>query len=184
MSRSMVRSMVRSSGGPNGPKKLVSPSRRRFLRGVTGSTLAIPFLEYFAPARAHGSDVPQRYAFLFAGFSIGSYGPDYLAPAAEGPWNGTVTRALTPLTDQVAANVIGQGTLAPVLAYRAQPSFYRVNSEGTTDGIISARMNGAGELEQVPPVTSPRVAFESLFSGFIPPRSGRSLGGTPTARHA
>lgn len=211
-------------------RRPLNPSRRRFLRGIGGSTLALPFLEYFAPARAGGMTVPQRYAFLFAGFSIGSYGNDRIAPAAEGPWNGEVTRALTPLldfgvsenvslvsgleipvaetapaagrptpfhstahqvlatgqrytggalpgpsSDWIAANTLAQGTAAPVLTYRAQPSFYRVNSEGTTDGIISARINDEGQLEQVPPVTSPRVAFESLFSGFIPPDPAEAL---------
>jgi hypothetical protein len=198
--------------------------RRHFLRGLGGFTLAIPLLEYFAPRRAHAADLPKRYAFMFAGFSIGSYGNDRIAPATEVPLAGNLTRALMPLgdpdvtdvvslvsgleipvgepiptagrpapfhstshqvlstgqayeggqlagpsSDWVIADAIAAGTLQPVLAYRAQPSFYRVDSDGGSDGTISARINGMGELEQVPPITSPRVAFESLFSGFIPP---------------
>jgi hypothetical protein len=207
--------------------------RRRFLRGIGGSTLALPFLEYFGPARAHGGSAPQRYAFLFAGFSIGSYGGDRIAPATEGPWNGTVTRALQPLvdfgvsdvvslvsgleipvgetpplagrptpfhstshqvlatgktfdvenygalpgesSDWVAARTLAGTTPFPVLTYRAQPSFYRVDSDGGSDGLISARMNARGQLEQVAPVTSPRVAFESLFAGFVPPDPAEAL---------
>ncbi len=198
--------------------------RRMFLRGLGGATMALPFLEYFAPARAQDLTSPMHYAFLFAGFSIGSYGNDKIAPASEGAWNGSVTRALQPLldfgvsdvvslvsgleipvgetspragrpapfhstshqvlatgqrhsgsrlpapsSDQVAATVLAEGTPFPVLTYRAQPVFYYPDMDGITDGIISARINGDGDLEQVPPIASPRVAFESLFAGFEPP---------------
>ncbi len=207
--------------------------RRRFLRGIGGTTLALPFLEIFAPQTARAGGAISRYAFLFGGFSIGSYGNDQIANAPAGPWNGSVTRALQPLldlgvsdvvslvsgleipvgneipaagrpasfhstshqvlttgqrydpdmygqlagpsSDWVAASVLAEGTPQPVLTYRAQPSFYRVNSDGGTDGTISARINGAGDLEQVPPITSPRVAFESLFSGFVPPDPAEAL---------
>jgi hypothetical protein len=210
-----------------------SLSRRRFLRGAAGSTLALPFLEYFAPRRAHAAPRTPRYAFLFAGFSIGSYGGDRIAPATEGPWMGTVTRGLQPLVDRgvsdvvslvsgleipvgatppmagrptpfhstshqvlvtgqrfdeerygelpapssdwIAAKTLAEGTQHPVLTYRAQPSFYRVDSDGGTDGVISARMNSSGELEQVPPVTSPRLAYETLFSSFVPPDPDEAL---------
>lgn len=202
-------------------------TRRRFLRGLGGLGVALPFLELFAEKRAHAAPPPNRYAFLFAGFSIGSYGGDKIAPPTAGPLAGNVTRALLPLddlgvtdvvslvsgleipvgvtpptagrptpfhstshqvlatgqrfdenkygelagpsSDWVAAETLAPGTLQPVLTYRAQPSFYRVNSDGGTDGVISARINGMGQLEQVPPITSPRLAYESLFSGFAPP---------------
>ncbi len=207
--------------------------RRRFLRGLGGTTMALPFLEIFGPRAARAGGAIHRYAFLFAGFSIGSYGNDRIAPATEGPWNGTVTRALQPLvelgvsdvvslvsgleipvgttiptagrpasfhstshqvlatgqrfdeerygelaapsSDWVAASVLAEGTPQPVLTYRAQPSFYRVDSDGGSDGVISARRNASGELEQVPPITSPRLAFESLFSGFVPPDPAEAL---------
>jgi hypothetical protein len=207
--------------------------RRRFLRGIGGTTMALPFLEIFAPRKAFAGTLAHRYAFLFAGFSIGSYGNDKIANAPVGPWNGVVTRALQPLvdlgvsdvvslvsgleipvgatipaagrpipfhstshqvlttgqrfneemygelpgpsSDWVAANVLAEGTPQAVLTYRAQPSFYRVNSDGGTDGTISARINGSGQLEQVPPITSPRLAFESLFSGFVPPDPAEAL---------
>jgi hypothetical protein len=207
--------------------------RRRFLRGIGGSSLALPFLEIFAPRKARAGTPINRYAFLFAGFSIGSYGNDRIAPATEGPWNGVVTRALQPLldfavsdvvslvsgleipvgvdipvagrpapfhstshqvlstgqrfdesrygelagpsSDWVAASVLAGDTPQPVLTYRSQPSFYRVDSDGGTDGVISARINASGDLEQVPPITSPRLAFESLFSGFVPPDPAEAL---------
>lgn len=203
----------------------VSRNRRRFLRGLGGFAVALPFLEYFAPKPAEAAPPPKRYAFLFGGMSIGSYGNDKIAPASAGPLEGNLTRALMPLgdlgitdvvslvsgleipvgvesptagrpgsfhstshqvlstghryeggelaapsSDWVVANKIAGGTQQPVLVYRAQPSFYRVDSgDGGTDGVISARINASGDLEQVPPITSPRVAYEALFSGFIPP---------------
>lgn len=210
------------------------PRRRRFLRGLAGTSMALPFLEMFAsrPARA-GSVTTSNYAFLFAGFSIGSQDDRPQVVPADGPWNGQVTRAFTPLADEgvtddvslvtgleipvgmtspaagrppvfhstshqvlatgqrydssyggglagpssdwVAAAVLGAGTQQPALTYRAQPAFYYGDMTGYTDGIISARINGSGELEQVPPVTSPRVAYESLFSGFVPPDPTQAL---------
>ncbi len=212
-------------------RHLVPPARstrRRVLRGLGGLCMSLPFLEYFAPRPAHAAPPPKRYVFMFAGFSIGSYGGDQMAPPVEGPLTQNLTRGLMPLgdlgvsdhvslvsgleipvgvtppaagrpgpfhstshqvlatgqrfdesnygllpgpsSDWVVANGISAGTLQPVLVYRAQPSFYRVGSgDGGSDGVISARINATGQLEQVPPVTSPRVAFESLFSGFIPP---------------
>jgi len=207
--------------------------RRPFLRGLGGLCMGLPFLELFMAKRAHAGAKPQRYAFMFAGFSIGSYGGDRIAPATEGAWNGVTTRGLQPIVDAgvdsvvslvsgleipvgleppvagrpasfhstshqvlvtgetfdvnnygslpgpssdwVAAGVLGQNTLQPVLCYRAQPSFYRVNSDGGSDGVISARINARGQLEQVPPVVSPRLAFESLFTGFIPPDPAEAL---------
>jgi len=195
------------------------------LRGLGGFAVALPFLEYFAPKPAQAGPPPKRYAFLFGGMSIGSYGNDKMAPAVEGPLLDNMTRGLQPLgdagvtdvvslvsgleipvgadppsagrpgafhstshqvmvtgqryengelpgpsSDWVVANKLATGTQQAVLVYRAQPSFYRVGSgDGGTDGVISARMNASNELEQVPPITSPRVAYEALFSGFIPP---------------
>lgn len=73
-------------------------------------------------------------------------------------------------SDWLAAAKLAGDTLQPNLVYRAQPAFYRgSNPDGGTDGLISARYNGSGQLEAVPPITSPRVAYESLFSGFVPP---------------
>ncbi|MBC8117265.1 MAG: DUF1552 domain-containing protein [Candidatus Saccharimonas sp.] len=183
-------------------------------------------MEYFAPRRAlaQAVSIPKRYAFLFAGFSIGSDPTGKIAPPTECPLAGNLTRGLAPLgdlgvtdvvslvsglripvgetspeagriaafhstshqvlatgqryvsgelpapsSDWIAAETLAEGSLQPVLVYRAQPSFYRVDSKGLTDGIISARMNAKGELEQVAPVSSPRLAYESLFSGFVPP---------------
>ena len=55
-------------------------TRRRFLHGVGGTTLALPFLEAFV-GKAHAAKTPQRYVFMFAGFSVGSNPGNHLPPA-------------------------------------------------------------------------------------------------------
>lgn len=188
--------------------------------------VGLPFLEYFAPARAGTKPVPRQFAFLFGGMSIGSADNPRITPATTGAWLGPMPRALQPLADYdvanvttlvtgldlptglmvppggrqaqfhstshpviptgqrfggaidgrlrgpsvdwIAANVLAGATPFPTLVYRAQPAFYRAQAAGEINGVISARHNAAGVLEQVPPITSPRVAFESLFGNFIP----------------
>ncbi|MBL4687063.1 MAG: hypothetical protein JKY37_20880, partial [Nannocystaceae bacterium] len=75
--------------------------RRRFLRGLAGTTMALPFLEAFAPRPARAGATPTtNYAFLFAGFSIGSQDDRPQVVPADGAWNGQVTRAFQPLADE------------------------------------------------------------------------------------
>jgi hypothetical protein len=211
-------------------QQLRGRSRRRFLRGVGGFALALPFLEVFAPKRAGAgpSNNPRRYIFSFGGSSLGIDGQDSVAPTAEGPIGSVITRGLQPIvglglsdavscvsglsipygpdnaipaggryiawhasstcplatgmrtnpgdesltgptSDWVVANQIAQGVPNQVLAYRVQAAFYR-GSNGTdgTRGLISARMNG-NTLEEVPPTSSIKTAYQSLISGFTPP---------------
>lgn len=199
-------------------------TRRRFLRGVGGTTLALPFLEAMV-GKAHGGKTPQRYVFMFAGFSVGSNPGNHLAPAEFGAldpnslpigmqplgdhgvtdvismvsglsmpsaadvppggrptaFHSTAHRVLATGTrqngsqmmsdssDQLAARYLAEGTLQDALIYGAQPAYYYGEGDGGSNGVISARRNDAGEMEQLPPITSPRVAYESLFEGFIPP---------------
>ncbi len=204
--------------------------RRRFLRGMGGVGLALPFLEYFMPKRAGAApgDKPSRYVFAFGGVSIGMDGGEKVTPAAEGPIDaGNISRGLQPLVDLgvndvtsvVSGMLIPWGATPPsggraigfhasstcplasgmrsvaeddeslagptsdwivsdtiasdisnkVLTYRVQAAFYR-GSNGTDGqrGLLSARINN-GQLEEVPPTSSPKVAYESLTTGFIPP---------------
>ena len=198
-------------------------TRRRFLRGVGGTTLALPFLEAFV-GKAKAADTPQRYVFMFGGFSVGSNEGNHLAPTVTGPLPKGLPIGMEPLgahgvtdvvsmvsglsmpaaadipaagrptgfhstahsvlvsgsrytngnipsesSDQVAARYLAEGTLQDVLVYRSQPSFYYGGSDGGNDGVVSGRRNAEGQMEQVPPITSPRLAYESLFEGFIPP---------------
>jgi hypothetical protein len=74
-----------------------------------------------------------------------------------------------PTSDWIVANSIAGDTPNPVLTYRAQAAYYRgSNGTGGTRGLLSARLNG-DTLEEVPPTSSPKVAFQSLVSGFVPP---------------
>jgi uncharacterized protein DUF1552 len=85
--------------------------------------------------------------------------------------NGGDESITGPTSDWIVSEVIGGPTYAtrPVLTYRIQPAYYRgTNGTGGTRGMMSARMNG-GNLEDVPPTFSPQIAFQDLFSGFIPP---------------
>jgi hypothetical protein len=82
-----------------------------------------------------------------------------------------------PTSDWIVANTIGGPTLStrPVLTYRVQPSYYRgSNGTGGDRGIMSARMNGS-DLEKVPPQFSPKIAFQDLITGFVPPDPAEAL---------
>ncbi len=76
-----------------------------------------------------------------------------------------------PTSDWIASETLAGPTAAtrPVLTYRVQPAYYRgQNGTGGQRGIISARMNG-NSLEQVTPQYSPQIAYQNLFTGFVPP---------------
>lgn len=209
--------------------------RRRFLRGMGGIVVALPFLELFRGKRAGAApgDKPLRYVFAFGGSSIGMDGGQKVAPTSEGELSGLVTRGLQPLadlgvadvtslvsgmkipwgspipeggryigfhasstcplacgmrngsdgdetlqgptSDWIVADTIAGDTPNKVLTYRAQAAFYRgTNGTGGTRGLLSARMNG-GQLEEVPPTSSPKVAFQSITTGFVPPDPTEAL---------
>jgi hypothetical protein len=79
----------------------VMNGRRRFLRGMGGFAVALPFLEYFSKreAGAGPSQNPKRYIFAFGGSSLGIDGQDSVAPTAEGSLLDNITRGLQPLGD-------------------------------------------------------------------------------------
>ncbi len=70
-----------------------------------------------------------------------------------------------PTSDQIAADAIGGDTPHRLLAYRVQPINYAGGSGGGNRGRMSWR--GPGMPED--PIASPRLAYQSLFSGFTPP---------------
>jgi hypothetical protein len=73
-------------------------------------------------------------------------------------------------SDQVVADAIAGNTRFRSLELRAQPEVYREN-DGTF-GIISYRSDPAtGKLQANEPQASPRLAFDSLFTGFAPTNS-------------
>jgi hypothetical protein len=68
-------------------------------------------------------------------------------------------------SDQIVADAIAGNTRFRSLELRAQPEVYREND--ATFGIISYRNNAAtGKLQANEPQASPRLAFDSLFTGF------------------
>ncbi|NUO51706.1 MAG: DUF1552 domain-containing protein [Polyangiaceae bacterium] len=204
--------------------------RRRFLRGLGGVGLALPFLEIFAPKRVSAApgDKPNRYVFAFGGASIGMDGGERTSPPELGPIDASNTSRATqplvdlgvndvasvvsglkipwgstpptggraigfhasstcplasgmrslgeddeslggPTSDWVVADTIAADIANKVFATRVQAAFYRgSNGTGGQRGLLSARMND-GQLEEVPPTSSPKVAFESITTGFIPP---------------
>ncbi len=75
-----------------------------------------------------------------------------------------------PSADQLVAGVIAGNTPQKVLAYRVQAA------SGSADaGRLSWYRNGSGTLVPQDPIASPRLAYQSLFSGFTAPTPG----GTP-----
>lgn len=74
-----------------------------------------------------------------------------------------VPRGVT--SDQVVADAIAGSTRFRSLELRAQPEVYREND--ATFGIISYRLDkSSGKLQANEPQASPRLAFDSLFTGF------------------
>ncbi|AKF03065.1 DUF1552 domain-containing protein [Sandaracinus amylolyticus] len=199
-------------------------SRRTALIGSFGTTIALPFLEAMAPARARAQTTsPSRYVVCFAGTSLGTSrnmfvpgatGADYpltmaLAPiGAHGvqsdvgvvtglriPWqtgsevppggrpvefhsstvgpllsgmraNGRDAGARGPTSDQIVAQAIGGETRFRSLELRVQASTYRGGDSNKSR--MSYRRDGSGRIVAVPPVISPRLAFDTLFSGGAP----------------
>ncbi len=72
-------------------------------------------------------------------------------------------------SDVIAADRLGGGTLHPLLNYRVQAAYYRgSNGDGGDRGRITYRDEG-GSIIPIDPIQSPRLAYESLFTGFVPP---------------
>lgn len=74
-----------------------------------------------------------------------------------------------PTADQVVASTLAGDSPHRILNYRIQAAKYvGTNGGGGDSGRVSWEADGRG----IDPISSPRLAHESLFSGFIPPDSG------------
>ncbi len=94
--------------------------------------------------------------------------PAILATGIRSALNGNHEYLQGPTTDQIVAETLHAGTMKDVLAYRVQAAYYRgENGTGGARGTISARMVN-GMLEEVPPISSPLVAYNALFGNFVP----------------
>jgi hypothetical protein len=99
-------------------------------------------------------------------FHYNTLGPQ-VAGTPTGPGRDGAPKA--PTADQLVANRIAEDTLFPVLAYRVQPASYvGANEIGGDSGRMSWKDDGGG-LTPVDPIVSPRLAYQSLFTGFVPP---------------
>lgn len=89
-----------------------------------------------------------------------------IGPQVSG-MRGPETRNGKPMgetADMIAAKALGK-TDHPFLAYRVQPKSYEGGNDiGGDHGAQSWIKNAAGALSRVDPISSPRLAFESLFT--------------------
>jgi hypothetical protein len=72
-----------------------------------------------------------------------------------------------PTADQIVAAAIAGSTVQPFLAYRVQPVDYQGAGDPGAGGRQSWQ-NINGSLTAIDPISSPRVAYESLFANFTP----------------
>jgi len=190
MALPLLESMQASAG--------VSAPRRYFL-GFAGSSIGFPGFEYdqlVPDAEGHGYDIKralQPLADLGIGDAVsvvsgmeipwgdaGSVPPagrvrqwhaKSVAPLVSGiagADNGN-ERARGATSDQIAADILGKLTPHRLLNYRVQAAYYRgSNGDGGDRGRISYRED-KGQIVPVDPIVSPRLAYESLFTGFVPP---------------
>jgi len=71
-----------------------------------------------------------------------------------------------PTSDQIVAETIGADTRFRSLEYRVQAAGYR-GGEGPR-GAMSYKRDGSGTIVRNTPIASPRIAYDSLFTGFTP----------------
>lgn len=72
-------------------------------------------------------------------------------------------------SDRIVATANAGATPHPALNYRVQPATYGgANQTHTTSGRISWRVTSSGTPVALDPIVSPRLAYTSLFTGFVP----------------
>ena len=76
--------------------------------------------------------------------------------------------------DVIAADALGETTQGH-LSYRVQAARYISGSNSSGGGLdaLSLRRRADGSLQSIDATTSPRLAYRSLFSGFVPMDEGR-----------
>ena len=115
-------------------------------------------------------DGPGGWTGRWHASSVGPLISGVSAPGTAAPGNplghGTPV-AEGETSDQIVADAIAGSTRFRSLELRAQPEVYREN-DGTF-GIISYRRDPmSGALQPNEPKASPRLAFDSIFTGFMP----------------
>jgi len=111
-----------------------------------------------------GGGIPPGGRSVF--YHYNTIGPQ-VAGTATGTERGGRPRG--PTCDQLVADAIAGETPHRLLTYRVQPASYVGRNEiGGDSGCLSWRSNSDGSLDRIEPTVSPRLAFESLFTGFAP----------------
>lgn len=79
--------------------------------------------------------------------------------------------ATTPTVDQLVAEVVGGQTLFESLAYRVEAHNYSSGTASSNANMaaMSWKRDGMGGVVRVDPVVHPGLAWETLFTGFVPP---------------
>jgi hypothetical protein len=99
-------------------------------------------------------------------FHFNTLGPQ-IAGTPTGPGRDGAPKG--PTADQIVADFLAEDTKSRVLSYRVQPASYVGSNEIGGDAGRMSWKNEGGSLEPVDPTVSPRVAYQSLFTGFTPP---------------
>ncbi|MDP1826893.1 MAG: DUF1552 domain-containing protein [Archangium sp.] len=90
-----------------------------------------------------------------------------LSPLLSGV-RGTGAASAGPTSDQVVARAIAGSTAFPSLTYRVQADWYLSVSAAYGRDMISYKTDTSGRVVSIPPQTSPRQAWQALFSNFTP----------------
>ena len=91
-----------------------------------------------------------------------------LSPLLAGVRSPSGTTSGGPTSDQLVANAIAGSTAFPSLTYRVQADWYLSVSAAYGRDMISYKTDSSGRVVAVPPQTSPRQAWQALFSNFTP----------------
>ncbi len=93
-----------------------------------------------------------------------------LSPLFSGMRSDPAQTVMGPTSDQLVADAIGTTTTFKSLVYRVQAAWYLSVSAPYGRDIISYKAAAAGQKPTpIPATVSPRQAFDSLFSSFVPP---------------
>lgn len=120
------------------------------------SNLRIPW------AAMNGGTVP-------AGGRRDAFHVNTISPLLSGMRDPGGTRCDGPTSDQLVANAIAGTTAFPTLTYRVQADWYLSVSAPYGREAISYKRDTSNRVVVVPPQTSPRQAWNALFSNFTPP---------------
>jgi hypothetical protein len=105
-------------------------------------------------------------------FHYNTVGPQLAGTQAGDSAGGADGRPRGPTCDQLVADAIAGSTVQKVLTYRVQAASYvldqGVGNNTNGESLTLSWKNESGSLVGQDPTFSPQLAFQSLFSGFVP----------------